>query len=129
MFIFSAWVFYYYISTYYFHSNQNGRGGYPSRYVKQFGEERLPKYIAHLEAVLRHNQGSEFVLGPRLTVADLVVWHFLCALDVHYHEYYAREMAGAPLLTAFKARIAERPRIKAYLQSDRCQPFDTDSCM
>jgi glutathione S-transferase len=42
-------------------------------------------------------------------------------------QYYEAE--AAPLAKAFKASIEQRPRIAAYLASERCQPWDKDSMM
>lgn len=73
--------------------------------------------------------GGGSLVGPTLTTADLAAWHYLCALERHYPSYYAPAMAGAPRLQAFKAAIAARPRIAAYLASERCPPWDEDSLM
>jgi glutathione S-transferase len=42
-------------------------------------------------------------------------------------QYYEAE--DAPLAKAFKVSIEQRPRIAAYLASERCQPWDKDSMM
>jgi glutathione S-transferase len=39
------------------------------------------------------------------------------------------EAQDAPLAKAFKASIQRRPRIAAYLASERCQAWDKDSMM
>ncbi|EFJ44478.1 hypothetical protein VOLCADRAFT_95137 [Volvox carteri f. nagariensis] len=84
-------------------------------YIKQYGESRLPKYLQYWEALLEGNPDPQasrklagsssfpgFLIGGSVTVADLAVYH---------------------------KRIASRPRIQAYLQSDRCPPWDNDSMM
>ncbi|GBF93001.1 hypothetical protein Rsub_05837 [Raphidocelis subcapitata] len=70
-----------------------------------------------------------FLVGPDRTSADIVAWHYLCALEHHYREWYAPAMETAPRLAAFKRRIGARPRIAAYLASDACPPWDRDSLM
>jgi glutathione S-transferase len=113
-------------------------------YLEEYGTKRLPKYLDFLEAALRRSaasasggndndndngNGGPFLVGKRLTTADLAAWHYLCALEVHYKEHYERELATRPLLREFKDRIASRPRIAAYLASGRSPPWDADSLM
>lgn len=50
-----------------------------------------------------------------------------CAVCTACSEYYKAQ--DTPLAKALQARVAARPRIAAYLQSSRCQPWDTDSMM
>lgn len=85
----------------------------------------------HFEAILTRNGGTPeapgFLVGPSLTAADLAVYHYLAAAEQHFRQYY--EAQEAPVAKAFKAGIQQRPRIAAYLASDRCQPWDSDSMM
>jgi glutathione S-transferase len=85
----------------------------------------------HFEAILQYNGGSVeapgHMVGSSITAADLAVFHFLAAAEQHFKEYY--DAVDAPLCKAFKASIQQRPNIAAYLQSERCQPWDTDSMM
>jgi len=96
-------------------------------YVEQYGKQRLPKYMEYFESLLARNQESGFLVGDKLTVADLAVYHYLAAAQQHYGQYY--DAQAAPLCKAFQARVAARPRIAAYLASDRCLPWDADSMM
>uniref|UniRef100_A0A383VC28 Glutathione transferase n=1 Tax=Tetradesmus obliquus TaxID=3088 RepID=A0A383VC28_TETOB len=101
-------------------------------YVKQYGEQRLPKYMQHFEEILKQNGGGTpeapgYLVGSSITAADLAVYHYLAAAEQHYRPYY--EAQAAPLAKAFQASIAQRPRIAAYLASPRCQPWDKDSMM
>lgn len=109
-------------------------------YIEEYGAKRLPKYVAFLEAALKWNEdrpgggagggtGGGWLVGPRLTAADLCAWHYLCALERHYKEWYDAAVAGAPRVAAFKERVAARPRIAAYLASGRSPPWDKDSLM
>lgn len=124
-------------------------------YLEEYGTKRMPKYLDFLEAALRRSSGGgggggegdkagdegeggdddnnkdggPFLVGQRLTTADLAAWHYLCALERHYEGHYAREIPRRPLLRAFKARVAARPRIAAYLSSGRAPPWDADSLM
>jgi len=121
-------------------------------YLEEYATKRMPKYLSFLEDALLLSdghggggagsrsggagescggggEGGPFLVGTRLTTADLAAWHYLCALEQHYGEAFAREMAARPALAAFKGRIAARPRIAAYLSSGRAPPWDADSLM
>jgi glutathione S-transferase len=85
----------------------------------------------HFEDILKHNGGTPeapgFLVGPSRTAADLAMYHFLAAAQHHYGQYY--DTIDAPVCKAFLRAMSERPNIKAYLASDRCQPWDADSMM
>lgn len=87
--------------------------------------------VQHFEDILKRNGGTieapGFLVGASRTAADLAVYHFLAAAQQHYRQYY--DSIDAPVCKAFQQAIAERPNIKAYLSSDRCQPWDADSMM
>ena len=77
----------------------------------------LPRWLGYFDRLLAANGGGKtFLVGGGLTVADLALWYLL--------ELIRDNDLGAPLdhypaLVAFAARIAERPRIAAYLKSAR----------
>ncbi|KAG2423229.1 hypothetical protein HXX76_015486 [Chlamydomonas incerta] len=97
-------------------------------YIKQYGEQRLPKYLAYWEEVLSKNPTrSGFLVGADISVADLAVYQFMAAAQQHYRQWY--DAVEAPAAKAHQARIAARPRLAAYLASDRCLPWDGDSMM
>jgi len=100
------------------------------QHVQRYGEQRLPKYLAYFEDILSKNpHGSMFLVGDRLTVADLQVFQYCLAAEQHYKQWYAPEIKKAPLLSALVDAVAQRPNIKAYLASDRVFPWDSDSMM
>lgn len=100
-------------------------------YVQQYGAQRLPKYMQYFESILARNGGTPaspgWLVGPDRTAADLAVYHYLAAAEQHYKAYY--HSVDAPLAKALQAAVAARPRIAAYLASERCQPWDADSMM
>ncbi|GLI60934.1 hypothetical protein VaNZ11_003170, partial [Volvox africanus] len=97
-------------------------------YIKQYGENRLPKYMRYWEALLDRNPDPQgFLIGSSIAVADLAVYHYMTAAEQHYKQYY--DAIEAPRAKEHQMRIASRPRIQAYLNSNRCQPWDTDSMM
>lgn len=88
-------------------------------------------FVQHFEDILKRNGGTAdapgFLVGPCRTAADIAVYHYLAAAQQHYSSYY--DAVDAPLCKAFLRAMAERPGIKAYLASKRCQPWDADSMM
>lgn len=87
--------------------------------------------MQHFEAILTRNGGTPeapgFLIGSSRTAADLAVYHYLAAAQQHYKQYF--DAQEAPVCKAFMHAMAERPNLKAYLASDRCQPWDADSMM
>jgi len=79
-----------------------------------------------LESALKKSSG-EYFFGSKLTYVDLSVFHVVCAAESQFPEAYAK--VEAPALKGFKTRIAELPRIKAYLESDRRGAFEGNSMM
>ncbi|KAG2423230.1 hypothetical protein HXX76_015486 [Chlamydomonas incerta] len=85
-------------------------------------------YLAYWEEVLSKNPTrSGFLVGADISVADLAVYQFMAAAQQHYRQWY--DAVEAPAAKAHQARIAARPRLAAYLASDRCLPWDGDSMM
>jgi glutathione S-transferase len=96
------------------------------RRARDFVANRLPKYLGWLERILARNRrsGGRWLVGADRTYVDLSAFQIVEGLR------YAlpRAMAGAeeavPRLVALHGRVAERPRIAAYLRSKRRQPFN-----
>jgi len=80
---------------------------------KKFGEEQLPGYLAHLEAIVAKNHGGDkFFVGTGMTWADLGFLNFTSWVV----------MAGAPdfldkfpKLKALKERVENQPKIAAWI--------------
>ena len=65
-----------------------------------------------------------------MTYVDLALLHVLRATAAQFpDEWKATVMREFPVVTSFKARMEERPRLKAYFASERCRPFGGDSMM
>lgn len=91
---------------------------------------RLWKWLTLLERALERNDGgSGFFFGSKLTYIDLVVFHALRATESQFPVAWKAAAERTPLIVAFKERMAERPRLAAYLKSDRALPFAGDSMM
>jgi glutathione S-transferase len=59
-----------------------------------------------------------------VTYVDLMMFHLLCGLEYAFPKAYARHIVNTPLLAELKKKVAERPKLAAYLKSDRRLPFN-----
>ncbi|XP_046580442.1 glutathione S-transferase P 1-like [Haliotis rubra] len=98
-------------------------------YIDRFLAERLPKYMKHFEKILAANDGGKgYVVGGKVTFADLGLLHVLRATAAQFPEAWAA-VDYAPLVKAFKDRMEARPNLAAYFKSDKCIPFSGNSMM
>lgn len=89
-----------------------------------FLRERLPKYLGHFERVLERS-GGPHLLGRKLSYADLSVFQLVEGLRYAFPNAMNRAQRKLPLVTGLHERVAARPRIAAYLASDRRIAFNT----
>ncbi len=95
--------------------------------AKEFREERIPKFLGWFEAVLTRNpEGSDHLVGNGLTYADLSLFQVVEGLDYAFPKATERALEEAPSVVALHDMVAERPRIAAYLDSDRRLPFSEE---
>jgi glutathione S-transferase len=95
--------------------------------AKHFLAGRLPKYLGYFERVLARNaRGRRWLVGARLTYADLSMFQVLAGLEYAFPRKMGRISRRYRRLTALRRAVAERPRIAAYLQSDRRIAFNED---
>ena len=107
------------VSTALYYEDQRGEA---MRASKLFREQRMPKFLRHLEATLERG-GGEGLAGP-FTYVDLSALWVLRGLRYAFPRALASLEPSLPRLAALRERVASRPRIAAYLVSDRCVPFD-----
>ncbi len=97
------------------------------RRATDFVPARLPKFLTYMERVLVQNRsGDRHLVGARLTYADLSLFQIVEGLRYAFPNAMARAEAAYPLVVALHARVAERPRIRAYITSDQRIPFNQD---
>jgi len=95
------------------------------RRATDFIKNRIPKYLGYFERALEANpKGDRFMVGGRLTYADLSMFQTVAGLDFAFPRTMARVSRRYPRVRALHARVAERPRIAAYLKSKRRIPFN-----
>lgn len=88
-------------------------------------EQRLPKYMGYFETVLGRNRPpSGLLVGNSLTYPDLSLFQVLAGLRYAFPRAMARLEPDYPGLVRLYAEVSARPRIAAYLASDRRLPFN-----
>ena len=97
------------------------------RRARMFRESRMPRFLGWFETILANNpKGDRHLVGARLSYADLSLFQAIEGLCYAFPQAMATQLADAPRVAALGERIAARPRIKAYLASDRRIPFNED---
>ena len=96
------------------------------RRAQSFVTERMPKYLGWLERVLERNatRGAPWLVGRDRTCADLSAFQVVAGLRYAFPNAMARRARELPRLVALHDAVAARPRIAAYLRSDRRLPFN-----
>lgn len=93
--------------------------------AKVFREHRLPKFLGYLEGLLGHDRtGDGRFLAGAFSYADLAAFQVVEGLAYAFPRSMQRLRGEMPKLLALRDRIAERPRIAAYLSSKRRLPFN-----
>jgi len=95
------------------------------RYAGHFRKERLPGFIDYFEAVIARNGRRGYAVGQRLTYVDLSLFQVMAGLHYAFPRTMARARRRWPRLCTLQERVAMRPRIAAYLASERRLPFNT----
>ena len=88
-----------------------------------FVAHRMPKFLGYFERVLREN-GGEHLVGTRTSYVDLSIFQVLAGLEYAFPRALTRLAPEIPLLIALRDRVAARPRLAAYLASERRVPFN-----
>ncbi len=97
------------------------------RRAKLFRDDRIPRFLEWFETILDRNpKGDGHLVGARLSYADLSLFHAIAGLAYAFPKAMARHLPDAPKVAALSARIAARPRIRAYVATDRRPPFNED---
>lgn len=98
-----------------------------SRRAALFRKTRMPKFLDWFEAILARNpKGGRFLVGARLTYADLSLFQTVEGLRYAFPKASKRALANTPRVVALRDRVAERPHVAGYLSSDRRAAFNED---
>jgi glutathione S-transferase len=94
------------------------------RRAEDFRKNRVPKFFGYFETVIERS-GGPFLLGRRLTYADLSLFQIVAGLRYAFPKLMKRLEKKVPGVVAVHDRVAKRPRIAAYLASERRIAFNT----
>jgi glutathione S-transferase len=93
--------------------------------AENFRKERAPKYLDYFERVLAKNsKGDRHLVGGRSSYPDLSLFQVVAGLRYAFPQAMKRLEKRCPRIVALHDRVAARPRIKAYLASERRIPFN-----
>ena len=96
-----------------------------ARAAGQFREQRMPKFLAHLDAAAGANPG-DWLVDHRWTCADTSLFQVVEGLRYMFPQRMAAIEQDYPRVIAIHDQVAQLPGISAYLKSDRRIAFNTD---
>ena len=94
-----------------------------ARRADDFRAHRAPKFFDYFERVLAAS-GGPYLTGRRVTYADLSLFQVVEGMRYAFPKLSKRLAKKHPRLFELAARVAARPRIAAYLESERRIPFN-----
>lgn len=97
------------------------------RRAADFLATRAPKFLGYFERVLERNPaGDRHLVGARLTYPDLSLFQVVAGMRYAFPRAMARLERRLKRVAALHDRVAARPRIGAYLASERRIPFNEE---
>lgn len=112
------------VSTSFYYEDQRPEA---RRRTAAFLKYRAPIFLGYFERVLEQNPaGGRFLIGRRLTYPDLSMFQIVAGMRYAFPRAMAKLERKLPRLVALHDRVAERPRVAAYLASPRRIPFNED---
>jgi len=95
------------------------------RSAKHFIRDRLPKFLDYFETVLeRNSSGRGFMVGRSLSYVDLSMFQLIAGLRYAFPRAMAKVERDISGLIGLHDKVIARPRIAAYLASERRIPFN-----
>ena len=95
------------------------------RRAADFIAERLPKFLSYFEQVLERN-GSRVLVGNKVSYVDLSLFQMIEGLRYAFPRAMTKQEPKHRRVIALHDRIAARPRLAAYLASERRLPFNQE---
>jgi glutathione S-transferase len=95
------------------------------RRAADFRAERLPKFLHYFEQVLERN-GSRVLVGNAVCYVDLSLFQMIEGLRYAFPSAMTKQERQHRRVIALHDRIAARPRLAAYLASQRRLPFNQE---
>ncbi|ABD87090.1 glutathione S-transferase family protein [Rhodopseudomonas palustris] len=90
---------------------------------EEFWKERVPKFLGYFEKLLGD---GNYLTGRRVSYVDLSLFQIVDGLRYAFPNRMQRFERKVPRLVALHDRVAARPNIAAYLESDRRIAFNED---
>ncbi len=96
--------------------------------ARHFAEDRIPKFLGYFERVLAANRKSKgrYAVGRAASYVDLSLFQIMLGLAYAFPRALGRIEKKLPLLMALRDRVAARPRLAAYLASERRLGWNED---
>jgi len=95
------------------------------RRAADFLASRAPKYLDYFESILRRNDKEDaYLLGARRSYPDLSLFQIVAGLRYAFPRAMAKLEKRHKRIVALHDKVAARPRIAAYLASERRIPFN-----
>jgi len=95
------------------------------RRAKNFIAERLPKFLSYFDQVLKRNNNTALV-GNAVTYVDLSLFQMIEGLRYAFPSAMIKQERKHSRIIALHDRVAARPRLTAYLASERRLPFNRE---
>ncbi len=93
----------------------------------EFRTKRIPKFLGWFETVLERNpRGGKFLVGDRLSYADLSLFQLVDGLLYAFPKSTRRALKKTPLVFALHQKTRQHRRLAAYLDSDRRIAFNEE---
>lgn len=93
-----------------------------ARRSEEFRRERIPKFMGWFERAL--DGGDAWLAGGAVSYADLSLFQAVEGLRHAFPHATARLEPDIPKVVGLRDRVADLPRIAAYLASERRIPFN-----
>ncbi|SMY24333.1 unnamed protein product [Zymoseptoria tritici ST99CH_1A5] len=91
--------------------------------AKDVRENRIPKFLSYFERVLKGNGDGKYLVGERVTTADVTVWQVLDGLQFAFPKEMAVRRKEFEALFKWYEGFKEEKGLKAYLGSERRLPY------
>jgi glutathione S-transferase len=97
------------------------------RRAAEFRTARIPKFLGYFERVLaRGGRTQRYLAGANPTYADLSLFQIVAGLSYAFPKTMTSARRRYKKVVALSRAIQDRPRIAAYLASERRIPFNED---
>ena len=96
--------------------------------AKHFVADRIPKFLGYFESIVAANKRGKrrHAVGASLTYVDLSLFQVMVGLAYAFPRSVGRLENRLPRLVSLRDHVVTRPRVAAYLASQRRLPWNED---